>query len=295
MQNQINTVDEALRHNFQEIDKDNRRINHYVSSGSANRYGQILPIEGFDETGFRKNNVVLFQHGTSDTIVTTPAKDQLDFIIGKNLLFTKKNNYLMASTQFRKEGQSQVADDVYNMNTEGFLNAWSKYWYPIPSFDNVQQNKDGTITVDKWGMYEYSSVIVPVDENAVNNLEITKNMLSVAKSDLMKNFLSKQAVENKIDKSITFGGDPNGFIAGSDPLDDLKDELAEIKKNSLTIEQVNEQTLKILKQYNSKLRNTLLEIVGDTVAQSLNQSINNLDSIIDNKVVGAIRKVTGRL
>lgn len=282
LQHNFRTVDDGFRHVHKEMNDKDRTIKHYISSGDSNRYGQILPIEGFQENDYRKNPIVMFQHGTSDFFTTTPAMDQLEFVIGSNLLMHKESNYLLGTTKFRK---GDVADDVYEGYKMGWLNAWSKYWYPIsePEF------KDGFLTVNQWGIFEYSSVLIPVDANAVTDLDANKNMLSIVKSQVMKNMLSKNILDKSVDVEIEKLIQPL-----KDQINSLKDEHEKYKKE--VSKEINDQIFNSIKLYNKQLSETLPGIVGDKIITQLNKiGINNLDNVIDNKVAGAIRKVTGIL
>lgn len=272
-------IDDGFRHVHKEIDSTKKTITHYISSSDSNRYGQVLPVEGFDETEFRKNPVVYFNHGADDLFGTLTAQQKLEFLIGKNL-WTKvdKGNYLMVKTEFRN---SDFAMDVFNLNESGDLNSWSKYFYPITE----PQYKDGFMTIDKWGIYEYSSVFIPVDANATNDLSQNKNMLEMVSTDRMKNFLAKHTTEKVIDVNV------QELIK---PLQEEINSLKEKSEKAITNEQINKLMLDSFKQYNKQLSEMIPGIVGGKIVDALNKiGLNNLDSVIDGKVAGAIRKVTG--
>lgn len=284
------TIDEGYRHVYKEINDKDKTVTHIISSGDSNRYGQVLPIAGFDENDYRKNPVVMFQHGTSDMVVTTPARDQLEFVVGSNeWLKPKDGNYLLAKTKFRN---SALASDIYEAYKNGFLNAWSKYWFPI----SEPIYKDGFLTVDQWGIYEYSAVIIPVDANAVTDLDTTRNFLSSASSPILKNFLTKNLVDGATNLEIDILLKP------------LRDELNELKEmnkrsgenltetlNKLKKE-IEDRNFESLKLYNKKLSETLPEIVGAKVVDAINKTgMNNLDQYVDGRIAGAIRKITGRV
>lgn len=291
------TVDEGYKHVYKEINDKDKTITHIISSGDSNRYGQVLPIDGFNENEYRKNPIVMFQHGTNDMFTTTPARDQLEFIIGSNEWLKPKNeNYLMAKTKFRS---GDLASDIYEGYKNGWLNAWSKYWFPI----SEPIYKDGFLTVEEWGIYEYSAVFVPVDSNAVTDLDVTKNFLSSARSQILKNVLSKNAVDKTMELEIDKIIQPF-----KNELDLLKKEIDQLSneakntgdENKKLINQLKKDiegsTFETLKQYNKKLSETIPEIVGDKIVDSLNKiGLNNFDSIIDNRIAGAIRKITGRV
>ena len=284
-QKQLNTIDDGFRHVHKEIDKSKKTITHYISSSDSNRYGQVLPVNGFDETEYRKNPLVYFNHGADDVLGTLTAQQKLEFLIGKNL-WTKvdKENYLMVKTEFRSDKSNDFAMDVFDLNVSGDLNSWSKYWYPI----SEPYMKDGFMKVDSWGIYEYSSVFIPVDSNAVNDLSINKNMLEMVHSDRMKNFLSKNVVDKTVDINL------------QELIKSLQQEINSIKesnKNNLTIDEVDKKISKYITQYNSTLKENLLGIVGDSVASSIIEKLqlNKLEEVIEAKVVGAIRTITGKL
>lgn len=282
LKHNFNTVDDGFRHVKKEMNDKEKSITHYISSGDSNRYGQILPIEGFQENEYRKNPIVMFQHGTSDMFVTTPAKEQLDFLIGKNLWTKPDGNYLLVKTQF---ADTELANDIYMLNKGGFLNAWSKYWYPISD----PEYKDGFLHVAEWGIYEYSSVLVPVDSNAVNDLDVNKNMLSMVHSDKMKNFLVKNTVEKTVEVNL------------QELIKPLQEEINLVKEsaknnNENLKKEIDHKILNSIKVYNKTLLDTVPGIVGDKIVDAFNKNgLNNIDNKIKTIVAGAIKDVMGRV
>ena len=304
---EIKKVDYGFKKVHKEINDTDKTIKHFISSGDSNRYNQVLKIDGFNEIEYRKNPVVMFQHGVDDFMTTTPAMDQLDFIIGSNNYLTKDGNYLLAHTKFRK---SKTAEDIFEGYKNGWLNAWSKYWFPIsePYMEN------GFMVVDNWGIFEYSSVIIPVDSNAVTDLEANKNFLSVVKSDLVKNVLSKNIFIETTDQEINKLLDPirTEIKNFNDQSNKLNDEIQELKKglNEDKIKRMIDDEIKNsknefkkdlsneifinIKRYNNQLSDSLPGIVGNKVVEQLNKiGINNLENVINDKIAGAIRKVMG--
>ena len=166
MQKPIRPLFSLLRNSVQEIDEQKKTITHYISCGEPNDYRQVLTPAGYDDTRFRKNPIVLFQHGLNDFFSTTPARTQLDFVLGRNTKISMEGNYLKAETEFRTDENAAFASDVYNLYKLGFLNGWSKWFFPVSEPRTGGNGSDGYTYYDKWGIYEYSAVFVPVDGDA---------------------------------------------------------------------------------------------------------------------------------
>ena len=155
------------------IDENERSIKQYISTTSLDRGKDIMLPKGLDETNYRKNPVVLFNHNK-------------DLIVGKNLWLKKESDGVLAKTQF---ANTPFADDIYILNKEGCLNAWSIGFMPR-KWDYDQEK--GTTTYTDWELFEYSSVSVPMNQDAVNAAK------TMVKSDMAKGLFEKQEMTVEI-------------------------------------------------------------------------------------------------
>ena len=95
-----------------------RTVTFVASDESVDRYGDIIRASGWDLSHFKNNPVLLFGHDS--TVVP----------IGKVSEIAVEGSRLIATAQFREEGKSEYADDVYNAIQEGMLNAVSVGFLP---------------------------------------------------------------------------------------------------------------------------------------------------------------------
>ncbi|MBI5401848.1 MAG: HK97 family phage prohead protease [Ignavibacteriae bacterium] len=138
-------------------DKD-MTITHYISTVTPDRFGDIVNPFGMDADNFRKNPIVLFGH----------SHNARTNIIGKNILLAPDDFGVKAMTKF---ADTSAGKDIYNLNKEGYLNAWSIGF--IPKKTKIQNttvnNQPGTYNIiDEWELLEYSSVAIPANPDALN-------------------------------------------------------------------------------------------------------------------------------
>src|SRR4030095_6366050 len=113
---------------------------------------------------------------------------------------------VIAKTEFAK---TPLANDVMRFNAEGYINSWSVGWKPKGT---KKHNPETGVTVySNWYLYEYSSVIIPANPDAVNlmlkdasslsmkSLLVKENEIALLKNDLLR---YKESVE-KLAKEIT--------------------------------------------------------------------------------------------
>jgi HK97 family phage prohead protease len=95
-----------------------RRVTFVASDESVDRYGDIIRASGWDLSHFKNNPVLLFGH------------DSRSVPVGKVPEIGVEGSRLIATVQFRPEGESADADDVYTAVKGGFLNAVSVGFLP---------------------------------------------------------------------------------------------------------------------------------------------------------------------
>lgn len=150
---------------FKEIDERDMTIVHYISTVTPDRYNEVMNPDGMDDSDFRKNPVVFFGHRNSG------------LPIAKNLWLKKDGFGVIAKTQF---DSSDTAREVFRLNKEGYLNAWSVGFM----YNGEPEYRDGLYYVSKWKLLEYSSVAIPANPDCLNL------MLKEIKDAAVRNVLS---------------------------------------------------------------------------------------------------------
>ncbi len=281
MQKLIRPLFSLFQNSVQEINEQKRTVSHYISGGEPNDYGQVLKPEGYDDSRYRKNPIVLFQHGLSDLFITTPARIQLDFVLGKNTKIQVDGNYLRAETEFRDDDKSDFAHDVYNLYRLGFLNGWSKWFYPV----SEPRAENGYVYYDKWGIYEYSAVFVPVDGDSTTQETNFLNALESVKSDTMKKYFMHSIMNRK-----TAGEDDSLNLMGE--LQNIKNELRSLGTAGYENEfrAIAEETIE---QYHKMIMPKLEHFAGSI--KQVNDLGTNLEALVEKAVKRSVDSIAGRI
>jgi HK97 family phage prohead protease len=141
------------------VTADGKRTATFVASDeSVDRYGDIVRASGWDLRNFRINNVLLWSHQSRE-----PP-------IGKVPDIHVEGTRLIASVEFRPEGDNAIADDVYKGLQGGFINAVSVGFLPTQKPNMLWAEDDPKH--EKWPTgYEYVGQellelsVVPVPAN----------------------------------------------------------------------------------------------------------------------------------
>jgi HK97 family phage prohead protease len=140
-------------------DAASRTVTFIASDESVDRYGDIIRASGWDLSNYMNNPVLLFGHDSS----VVP--------IGKVPEIGIEGSRLVATAQFRPEGESEYADDVYTAVKGGFLNAVSVGFLPTKKPNYIWADDDPNH--EKWPTgYEFVGQellelsVVPVPANA---------------------------------------------------------------------------------------------------------------------------------
>jgi len=128
-------------------------IEHYITTSMKDRYGEVINQYGMDSDNYRKNPVVLLAHNSRS------------IVIGKNLSLTIDEKGIKAKTQF---ADTQLGRELYNLNKDGFMNAWSIGFIPKGEPERKMINGEEVIFIDKWELLEYSSVAIPANPESLN-------------------------------------------------------------------------------------------------------------------------------
>ncbi len=163
-------------------DKD-KTITHYISTVTPDRFGDIVNPFGMDADNYRKNPIVLFGHSYR-------ARGN---VIGKNLALFPDDFGVKAITKF---ADTPAGNDLYILNREGYLNAWSIGYIPkkVKTQNSTSNSQTGTYNIiDEWELLEYSSVVIPANPDALNL------MLKEIKSTEVLQELNYSMLQNRID------------------------------------------------------------------------------------------------
>lgn len=163
-------------------DKD-MTITHYISTVTPDRFGDIVNPFGMDADNYRKNPIVLFGH----------SHHSRGNVIGKNIALFPDDFGVKAITKF---ADTPAGKDLYNLNREGFLNAWSIGFIPkkIKTQNSTSNNQQTAYNIiDEWELLEYSSVVIPANPDAINL------MLKEIKSPEVMQEINYAILKNRID------------------------------------------------------------------------------------------------
>ncbi len=149
------------------IDDKTRTIWHPVTREVPDRYGDIVRIDGAQLDEFAKKPAVLYGH---DYRSMNPIP-----VIAANIGFEKSGDILYAGTRFipvETPDLSQALKDLINENWilhSMKLLGWSIGFIPT-EWDAMHEGNDFMgYDFKKWKLLEYSSVVIPAHQDAVND------------------------------------------------------------------------------------------------------------------------------
>jgi len=242
-----------------DINEKERSIVHYISTRTIDEYKEILMPDGVDTSKFK---AVLWMHSLGWNWISDVVPPPSALVIGKNLWFKSDDFGVIAKTQF---AQTELGDEIFRFNKEGLIKSWSVGWRPK---DKKEVNDETGITTYKtWYLYEYSSVIVPANADAVNL------MLGMTKDFRLKNVLNKEK------ETIEIKNELNGYKTEMTNLKSLIDEVKNSNNNSAEITQLKEEI--------EQLKLKLTDKVGK--AKSTDKS-----KWVQEAMAGALSELTGK-
>ncbi len=253
---------------------------HSISSNEKNAYGQILPVTGYDDTRFRKSPMVLLNHGMDIWRRPSNPKDELKYNLGINQKLFVNGDFLNAITEFNPK--NDVAMDSYNWLKAGYINSWSKYFFPISK--PVIDMENDTVTYNQWGIYEYSLVPIGVDSGAVGNETNMLHALDMTKSSIMKNYLNNGFFNNEIKKEV------KDFTKD---IQELKLEIDDLTKKTIDKKKINELINDKILNYNKLIIPKITEIASKY--NSLLDGKHDLSAIVEKEVLNVIKKLQGKI
>lgn len=148
------------------VDEKTRTIWHPVTGEVADRYGDIVRIDGINIDQFVKKPAVLYGH---DYQSSNPVP-----VIGRNVGFEKKGNLLYAGTQFlsvdtpgMSQGLKDLVNDNWLLHVEKLL-GWS-IGFMVDEWTEFKEEGVRGYDFKKITLIEYSSVVIPAHQDAVND------------------------------------------------------------------------------------------------------------------------------
>lgn len=264
--------DKSLKLNF---NSETRTLTHYISTEDINCYGYRLLNSGIRKTRYDKNPIVLWQHELEGGLCSSAPKPK-DLIIGSCLGTDIDNKGILAHTQF---ADTELGNDIMELNASGLLNAWSVRWEFETDEETDMLMIQDIPTVKAWEMLEYSSVVLPGNPSAVNELN---QMLAHTKSDRIKRFLAfdlaKAEVYTQInalhEKLEKLGEKPDNSKEITDFKNEIKTELKRFQKH--TTEKLMEFALS-MQNLKGNLHSELLTSIPDFVNRGIRKAQGKLD------------------
>ena len=135
-----------------------RSVVSKINTAAVDRYRTVIQPQGGDLDGYRKNPVVLWEHGKDPQRGTMP--------IGRNQWIKADSQQIIAKTVFRNDEYSQMLFDAYQ---DGGLRGWSVNILPSeaspPTKDEMRAAPSAMaecqMVYRRWELAEYSGVSVP--------------------------------------------------------------------------------------------------------------------------------------
>jgi len=200
------------------IDEETRTIWHKISVENKDLMGDIVRIDGIDTSKFKKKPGVIYGHRYSG-IDPVP-------VIAENVGFKKEGKALYAGTKFLEtDGLSQKLKDLVNdlwiLNKKKLM-GWSIGFQPIETEElkNKEGESEGGMDFKKSLLLEYSNVIIPANQDAINDA-IEEGVVSKGLKTSLKDIQDEDEV---MDKEIgEIGTDDDEIqLQETDPVDELK-------------------------------------------------------------------------
>lgn len=265
-----NNFSDYFSHKF-DIDEKERTITHVITNETINRHRQLVRASGMDDKSYSSNPIVLFNHG-GDWMAT----GETVMLIGSSLWRKQDNKDIIAKTKF---ATTQLANDVWQLNVDGHMRAWS-IGFNVDEY--TINEKEEYIDITKWQMLEYSGVYIPANPEALNirknNFEYMRNSLSVVKSPILVNAIQNKHLEIEAQSEV------QGLTT---ELNNLKAELKSYKDSN----DVNKIIQNYFKQYHETSTKNLLEIVADNNGKIIDSVKNQIPLAVS----GAIRQALGKV
>jgi HK97 family phage prohead protease len=134
----------------------NSRVVPWVlSDGSVDRAGDTVNPNGWDIAAFRRNNVVLWGHDSSQPPIGRASSVRSD------------GSRLLADIEFAPPETSSFAETVFQLVKGGFIKAGSVGFIPIDYEFSKDKNRPNGIDFKQQELIEFSICSVPANVNAL--------------------------------------------------------------------------------------------------------------------------------
>jgi phage head maturation protease len=150
-----------------EVLKAERAIVHYISTKDLDRSREIVVPSGLDLSEFKKAPTVWYNHGWKYDNKALP--------VAKNMWLKPDDYGVKAKTQF---ATTMFADDVYTLQSEGFMNTWSVGIKP-------KKDKDGNVKADSI-TYDERKKIATWNESVLLEYSVAPVACNIYASDQLK-------------------------------------------------------------------------------------------------------------
>jgi HK97 family phage prohead protease len=171
-----------------------RQVVATITTEVADRSGDIVRASGCDYSGFLASKAILWNHDAS-----MPIAKCLSIRVGTGMI--------ESIAQFPPPGDSDKADEIYNLIHAGVINATSIGFLPTKT-EPIKNGPRGALEIIKWTLLEWSFVSVPANDQAL----ITQRAMGV------RHQASDARVSRMIDL-VRLGGSPNAEIMKQLPSD----------------------------------------------------------------------------
>ncbi|MCX7611851.1 MAG: HK97 family phage prohead protease [Ignavibacterium sp.] len=253
------------------IDAEKREITHIITSDTVDRDGDIVIPEGGKFDNYERNPIVLFMHNQY-------------YPIGKNLwkkiVKDSTGTYLKVKTKITDK--TELANDVFNLYSEGILKAWSIGF--TPNWNKVEEIKDEKgkflgYKFNEWELLEYSAVSIPANPDAITEA------YKIVKSEELKRQIEYDEMKLKL----------NDLTKYDNEIKRLNDEINELKS---LITEFTIDDYKLLAQAISELKENISKLEQRVLNKSAEIAGNRKDDlrkIVNEVVAGAISRIRGDL
>lgn len=202
-----------------DVDASERSVVAKISAGDIDRHRTIISSSGVKFENYRKNPVVLFEHGKSIQRGSLP--------IGRNIWIKsdgKGTGRILAKTRFADDDFSQLLFSFYK---DGTMRGWSISILPeeasVPSRDEIRSRselKDCELIYRASDLLEYSAVSVPSCASALSDPELRSLSTLVVRGF----WAPSEEVKPLVDPIVERMSESNGMADGGALVDDDGDD-----------------------------------------------------------------------
>jgi HK97 family phage prohead protease len=137
---------------------DGRQLLLAISSAAVDRDGDTIAVDGWDLKQYRKNPVVLFGHRYFSNEAPVVGRSLSEFVDKKKL---------KSLMEFTPQGMVPLADMLYGLYAEGYMNAASVGFVPKKWTFPEDEKRPFGIDFTEQELIEYSLVPVPANQEAL--------------------------------------------------------------------------------------------------------------------------------